>query len=201
VDIRIFSQSLLKKDEEPTSPFVEVNQKSRPGRMYPTPFFSEEVKKMTDRLSKNFTLTELTKSQTATRLGFKNSPTPAHLENLKVLVERFLQPLRTDLDRPIRMTSCYRSLKLNKAIGGATKSQHSKGEAADFEVTGMDNYELAKYIRDNCEFDQLILEFYTPGDPNSGWVHCSYKSEGNRKQVLTATKVNGKTKYTTGLNT
>ena len=152
-----------------------------------------------DRLSKNFTLTELTKSQTATRLGFKNTPTPEHLENIKVLVKEFLQPLRDDLDKPIRVTSCYRSLKLNKAIGGATKSDHLKGRAVDMEISGMSNYDLAKYIRDNCEYDQLILEFHSKGEPNSGWVHCSF-TKNNRKEVLTAKRVNRKTKYLSGLD-
>ena len=90
----------------------------------------------------------------------------------------------------------YKTLPdLNKAIGGSERSQHCKGEAVDIEVPGTSNYEVAKYIRDNLDFDQLILEFYTPGIPDSGWVHVSYKSEGNRKQVLTALKEDGKTVY------
>ena len=101
-----------------------------------------------------------------------------------------------------RVTSGYRSAKLNAAIGGSSKSQHSKGEAADFEITGLDNYELAEWIQSFIpEFDQLILEFYTSGDQNSGWIHCSYSREKNRKQVLTANKENGKTVYHNGLVT
>lgn len=152
------------------------------------------------RLSKNFTINELIKSQTATRMGIDNTPPDEHFYAMETLVTGFLQPLRDKLGKPIRITSCYRSPALNKAIKGSTRSQHSKGEAADFEVTGFDNHELAKYISENFDFDQLILEFYELGDPNSGWVHCSYKAEGNRKQILTAKRVNGKTKYSSGFD-
>lgn len=152
------------------------------------------------KLSENFSLNELTKSQTATRQGISNQPTEEHLENLKALVENVLQPIRDSKGQPIRVTSGYRSAKLNAAIGGSSKSQHSKGEAADFEITGVDNYELAEWIKSFIpEFDQLILEFYTSGDQNSGWIHCSYSREKNRKQVLTANKENGKTVYHNGL--
>jgi hypothetical protein len=86
-------------------------------------------------------------------------------------------------------------------VGGSSRSQHCKGEAADIEVPGTPNAELAEWIRDNLEFDQLILEFYTSGVPDSGWVHVSYKTDGtNRKSILTATRVNGKTEYSTGIN-
>jgi zinc D-Ala-D-Ala carboxypeptidase len=89
---------------------------------------------------------------------------------------------------------------LNKAVGGSATSQHCKGEAVDMEVPGVPNYELAKWIQDNLEFDQLILEFYTSGIPDSGWVHCSYKHGGpQRNSVLTAARVDGKTKYSVGL--
>ncbi|OUW63895.1 MAG: hypothetical protein CBD61_01290 [Pelagibacteraceae bacterium TMED201] len=96
------------------------------------------------------------------------------------------------------MTSGYRSPELCEAIGSSKTSQHAKGQAADFEITGIDNKVLAEYIIDNLDFDQIILEFYTDGDPNSGWVHCSYKDD-NRKQVLRASRVDGKTRYTNGL--
>ena len=152
------------------------------------------------KLSENFSLNELTKSQTATRRGISNQPSEEHLENLKALVENVLQPIRDSKGQPIRVTSGYRSAALNTAIGGSSKSQHSKGEAADFEITGLDNYELAEWIQSFVpEFDQLILEFYTSGDQNSGWIHCSYSREKNRKQVLTANKENGKTVYHNGL--
>ena len=147
------------------------------------------------RLSKNFSLAELTKSQTATRKGIDNEPSTEHVENLIHLAETVLQPIRDEFGRPVVISSGYRSPELCEAIGSSAKSQHAKGEAADFEVPGMDNMQLAMWISKNTVFDQLILEFYEPGDPNSGWVHCSAVKEGSRAQVLKASKVEGKTKY------
>jgi len=147
------------------------------------------------RLSKNFSLAELTKSQTATRKGIDNEPSTEHVENLIHLAETVLQPIRDEFGRPVVISSGYRSPELCEAIGSSAKSQHAKGEAADFEVPGMDNMQLAIWISKNTVFDQLILEFYEPGDPNSGWVHCSAVKEGSRAQVLKASKVEGKTKY------
>ena len=147
------------------------------------------------RLSKNFSLAELTKSQTATRKGIDNEPSTEHVENLIHLAETVLQPIRDEFGRPVVISSGYRSPELCEAIGASAKSQHAKGEAADFEVPGMDNMQLAMWISKNTVFDQLILEFYEPGDPNSGWVHCSAVKEGSRAQVLKASKVEGKTKY------
>ena len=147
------------------------------------------------RLSKNFSLAELTKSQTATRKGIDNEPSTEHVENLIHLAETVLQPIRDEFGRPVVISSGYRSPELCEAIGSSAKSQHAKGEAADFEVPGMDNMQLAMWISKNTTFDQLILEFYEPGDPNSGWVHCSAVKEGSRAQVLKASKVEGKTKY------
>ena len=148
------------------------------------------------KLSENFSLNEFTKSQTAVRREIPNEPTEEHLENLKALVENVLQPIRDSKGQPIRISSGYRSSRLNTAIGGSGNSQHCKGEAADFEINGLDNYELAEWISTFItEFDQLILEYLKEEDPNSGWVHCSYKSEGNRKQYLKAYKENGSTKY------
>jgi zinc D-Ala-D-Ala carboxypeptidase len=145
-------------------------------------------------LSKNFTLTEFTKSQTALRMGIDNTPNEEHLASARKLFENVVQAVRENFG-PTVINSGYRGPKLNEAIGGSSRSQHCKGEAVDIEVPGVSNYEVAKYIRDNLDFDQLILEFYTPGIPDSGWVHVSYKSEGNRKQVLTALKEDGKTVY------
>ena len=147
------------------------------------------------RLSKNFSLAELTKSQTATRKGIDNEPSTEHVENLIHLAETVLQPIRDEFGRPVVISSGYRSPELCEAIGSSTKSQHARGEAADFEIPGVDNKELATWISKNTEFDQLILEFYDEGDPISGWVHCSAVKEGSRAQVLKATKVEGKTKY------
>ena len=147
------------------------------------------------KLSKNFSLSELTKSQTATRKGISNEPSTEHVENLIHLAESVLQPVRDHFGKPVAISSGYRSPELCEAIGSSSKSQHAKGEAADFEIPGVDNMQLATWINKNTDFDQLILEFYEPGDPNSGWVHCSAVKEGSRAQVLKATKVEGKTKY------
>ena len=150
------------------------------------------------RLSKNFTLQEFTKSQTALRQGIDNTPGPEHLENATELFSNVVQRVRDKFGVTV-INSGYRGPKLNEAVGGSSKSQHCKGEAVDIECPGTPNYDVAKFIEDTLDFDQLILEFYTPGIPDSGWVHVSYKSEGNRKSVLTAMKENGKTVYKPGL--
>ena len=125
------------------------------------------------KLSENFSLKELTKSQTAVRKGINNEPGTAEIENLIHLAESVLQPVRDHFGKAVMISSGYRSPELCEAIGSSTKSQHAKGEAADFEIGGVDNKELATWISKNTTFDQLILEFYNEGDPNSGWVHCS----------------------------
>ena len=150
------------------------------------------------RLSKNFTLAEFTKSQTATRRGIDNTPEGEHLEAAKELFENVVQAVRDKFGLTV-INSGYRGPELNEAVGGSAKSQHCKGEAVDIECPGNSNYDVAKWIEDTLDFDQLILEFYTPGIPDSGWVHVSYKTEGNRKQSLTAMKEEGKTVYKTGL--
>ena len=147
------------------------------------------------KLSENFSLSELTKSQTAVRKGINNEPGTAEIENLIHLAEAVLQPVREHFGKPVMISSGYRSPALCEAIGSSSKSQHARGEAADFEIHGVDNKELATWISKNTEFDQLILEFYNEGDPNSGWVHCSAVTEAPRKQVLRASKVEGRTKY------
>ena len=152
------------------------------------------------KLSENFSLNELTKSQTATRKGIDNKPNDEIIFNLKALSINILQKIRNHYERPVRVTSGYRSPELCISIGSSVKSQHAKGEAADFEITGIDNFDLAIWISKYLEFDQLISEFYTNQHPDSGWVHCSYKADGtNRKQCLTAYKENGKTRYGKGL--
>ena len=151
------------------------------------------------KLSNNFSLQEMTKSQTALRKGIDNTPTEEHTANLQALCQNVLQPVREYYARPVTVNSGYRGPALNEAIGGASSSQHCRGQAADIEIPGISNYELANHISQNLDYDQLILEFYTPGDPNSGWVHVSYNPEGNRKQDLTAMKENGKTVYKSGL--
>ena len=150
------------------------------------------------RLSENFTLSEFTKSQTAERKGIDNTPGEEHLEAAKHLFSNVVQKVRDNFGVTV-INSGYRGPELNEAIGGSERSQHCKGEAVDIECPGTDNYDVAAWIQDNLDFDQLILEFYKPGIPDSGWVHVSYKSEGNRKSVLTAMKEDGKTVYKAGL--
>lgn len=145
---------------------------------------------MENQITKNFTLAELIYSATAVKKGIDNKPTEEHYKNMVSLCKNVLQPLREKLGKPINVNSCYRCPKLNAAVGGAKTSQHCNGQAADIEINGMSNYDLACYIRDNFEFDQLILEFCDnlKNDKNAGWVHVSYKSSGNRKQCLTINK-------------
>lgn len=149
-------------------------------------------------LSKNFTVAELSKSESATRQGIDNTPSMTVIDNLQQLVDNVLQPIR-DKFGPIVVTSGYRSPAVNKAIGGSTTSDHCKGYAADFEVLGMDNKELALFIKDNLKFSQLILEFYHKGTPDSGWVHVSYNKDNLKNEALTAVKVGGKTVYQKGI--
>jgi len=147
------------------------------------------------KLSNNFSLNELTKSQTAERKGIDNTPSTEHQENLKLLCTSILQPIRDHFSRVVSVSSGYRSEALCLAIGSKTTSQHAKGEAADFEIFGLSNKELADWINENLDYDQLILEYWKESDPNSGWVHCSYSEGNNRRQYLRAYKENGKTKY------
>ena len=145
-------------------------------------------------LTRNFTLSELTKSDTAIRKGINNNPSPEQIEKLKSLCENILQPIRDHFGR-VKITSGFRSVELCLAIGSSERSQHAKAEAADFEVIGTDNAELFDWIKDNLSPDQLILEFYTPGEPNSGWIHCSWVSDQPRASFLHAYKSEGRTKY------
>ena len=147
-------------------------------------------------LSKSFTLNELTKSQEATRLGIENIPNEEHIENLKILCEKILQPLRDYYGMPVSISSGYRSIALCEAVGSSAKSQHTKGQAADFEIFGVANKDVADFIVQNFDYDQCILEFWKENEPNSGWVHCSYSVNGNRKQYLKAEKLNGRIVYT-----
>ena len=149
------------------------------------------------RVSKNFALSEMTKSATAERLGVDNTPSSIHLVNLTHLAIHILQPVR-DQFGVITINSGYRSPALNAKVGGSKTSQHCNGQAADFESFSTPNPDLAKWIAKNLDFDQLILEFYDGVDPNSGWVHCSYNLMGNRKKILTALKTGGKVVYRNG---
>ena len=145
------------------------------------------------KLTQNFSLAEMTKSETALRHGLPNDPEPDHLENMTSLAENVLQPIRNYFGMGVKVNSAYRHPDVNRAVGGSTTSDHCKGMAADIEIPGVPNAELAEWIQNNLEFRQLILEFYTPGIPDSGWVHVSYNPADNKKQVLTAMKENGKT--------
>ena len=148
------------------------------------------------KLTENFSLNELTKSQTAERKGINNTPSAEHQENLKRLCESILQRIRDHFGQVVSVSSGYRSQELCVAIGSSTQSQHASGCAADFEIFGVSNKELADYINENLDYDQLILEYWKGEDePNSGWVHCSFNTQGNRKQYLRAYKENGSTKY------
>ena len=155
---------------------------------------------MSEKLSANFTVAEYVKSQTATRHGIDNEMSSEHRANAERLFANVVQPIRQQFGVTI-ITSGYRSPELNAKIGGSSKSQHCKGEAVDIECVHASTEEVSRFIHDNLDFDQLILEFYTPGDPRSGWIHVSYNEDGkNRKSVLTASRINGKTVYTKGLN-
>jgi len=147
------------------------------------------------KLTENFSINELTKSQTAERKGIDNTPSAEHQENLKRLCESILQPVRDHFSKVVTISSGYRSPELCIAIGSKITSQHAKGQAADFEIFGVSNKALADYIDSELHYDQLILEYWNESDPNSGWVHCSFSEGNNRKQYLRAYKEDGKTKY------
>jgi hypothetical protein len=150
-------------------------------------------------LTKNFTLAEMTKSETALRHDMDNTPGEKEIGNLKLLCEKVLQPIRDHYGKGVKVNSGFRHPEVNAKVGGSKTSDHCRGQAADIEIPGVANAELAEWIKDNLDFQQLILEFYTPGIPDSGWVHVSYVAEDNKKQVLTATKKDGKTVYLPGL--
>lgn len=143
-------------------------------------------------ISKNFTLKEMISSTTAIRLGIPNDPPLDVVNNMILLAEAVLQPLREYMDESIRVSSGYRSPVLNRKIGGSKSSQHCVGQAADLTCDGK-NKKMFDFIKDSLVFDQLIWEFGTEREPD--WVHVSYKRDGNRRQVLVAKKVNGKTVY------
>lgn len=150
-------------------------------------------------LTTNFSLHEMTKSETALRKNIPNIPTKDTLANLKTLAEKVLQPVRDHYGVGVKVNSGYRSPDVNTAVGGSRTSDHCKGMAADIEIAGLPNAELAQYIKDNLKYTQLILEFYTPGISDSGWVHVSYDENNLKGQTLTAVKKEGKTVYLTGL--
>jgi hypothetical protein len=148
------------------------------------------------QLSKNLSLAEVMRSETAKRKGVSNMPTPEHIENFKKLAEKIFQPIREHFGVPIHISSGYRSAALNKAVGGSSSSQHCTGEAIDIDMDGtsITNKQIFDFIKEHLEFDQMIWEFGTSANPD--WVHVSYESTGKqRKQVLRAVKQGGKTSY------
>jgi zinc D-Ala-D-Ala carboxypeptidase len=149
------------------------------------------------KLSKYVSLAEVTRSDTAKRKGIDNSPTPEHLENLKVICEEVFDKVREYFGVPLFISSGYRSAALNKAIKGSKSSDHCNGRALDLDQdghgNGVRNKDVFNYIKDHLEFDQLIYEFGT--DKNPDWVHVGYRKGANRKQILRAIKEGGKTKY------
>ena len=151
------------------------------------------------KLTEHFSLAEMIVSPTAKRLGLSNTPTAEHIENMRYCCEKILEPVRAHFGKSVTINSSYRAPLVNKAVGGSKTSQHVNGQAIDFEIPGVDNKVVADWIGDNLEFDQVILEFYTRGDKNSGWVHASIKKGGgNRKLRMIASKSKaGGTVYTT----
>lgn len=150
------------------------------------------------QISKHLSLAEVSRSETAKRRGINNTPSGEHLENFKKLAENIFEPIREHFGVPIHISSGYRSKELNKAIGGASSSQHCSGEAIDIDMDGsaggVSNKDVFDYIKAHLNFDQLIWEFGTDGNPD--WVHVSYESTGKqRKQILKAVKSGGKTSY------
>lgn len=136
------------------------------------------------RLSPHFTLGELIYSDTAVHRNIDNTPTDEVIERLKIVCCRILEPVRDHFGKPFTPNSGYRSPELNKAIGGSLNSQHMTGQAVDFEVPGISNHEVARWMEVNLIYDQLILENHNSGDPNSGWVHCSIVSGQNRMSFV-----------------
>ena len=150
------------------------------------------------KLTANITLDELTKSPVAERKGINNNPSPEQIENLKALAVNILQPVRSHFDKPLIISSGFRTAQLCIEIGSVPSSQHCADDnaaAADFEIPGVDNRELALWIKSELEFDQLILEFYKDNEPTSGWIHCSYSTNANRNQSLRAMREEGKVIY------
>lgn len=151
------------------------------------------------KLSANFSLNEMTQSETALRKGLDNAPTQTIISALQLLVVNVLQPVRDHYSKGVKVNSGYRSPEVNASVGGSKTSDHCKGQAADIEIPGIANAELANYIKDSLQYTQLILEFYTPGIPDSGWVHVSYDPANLKRQVMTAMNKDGKTVYVPGL--
>lgn len=136
------------------------------------------------KLSNHFSVAEFEKSQTAIRKGIVNRMSDEHIENAKLLCKYVLEPAREHFGKPIVINSGFRSDRLNRAVGGASSSQHKSGQAADIELVGGSNWDLLEYIHDNLPYDQLIAEFMVNGNPRAGWVHVSYRHSNNREMAF-----------------
>ena len=154
------------------------------------------------QVTQNFSLRELTRSETARRMGVENIPTEKEMQNIRKTAEK-LEEIREYVGRGIIVTSCFRSERVNKLVGGSPTSAHRFGSAADCDAIGMTSFDFAKKLiemRDvgKLVFDQLILEFPERGD--GAWVHVGFRWHSPmRNQVLTAKKIKGKTVYLQGL--
>lgn len=149
------------------------------------------------RLSKNLTLSEVVKSNTATRLGIENIPNEKIIANLKITADNIFQPIREHFDCPIYISSGYRSPGLNRAIGGSETSEHCFGFALDIDQdnrnSSVTNAQIFNMIRECLEFNQLIWEF--GDDTNPDWVHVSFQKGNNKNRVVRAVRIDGKTSY------
>jgi len=149
-----------------------------------------------ERISKHITHKEAVHSNTALRLNLKNNPDDYQVSNMVGIATHVFEPLREYVGGPIKINSMFRSEELNTAIGGSSRSQHCEGRAIDLDDTfgHKTNAEMFNYIKENLSFDQIIWEFGDSTNPN--WVHVSYVSqEENRKKILIAEKINGRTSY------
>ena len=153
------------------------------------------------KISPNFLLSEMTKSTTALKNGIKNEPNVEQIIALTAFTNNVIQPARVHFGIPFAPSSGYSCLALGKLLGRSETSQHAKGEASDFEISGVDNYELALWLSENVTFDQIILEHYTKGEPSSGWVHASFTCHGKNRGDLRHTEFNkdGELHYPSGL--
>lgn len=152
---------------------------------------------MSKQVSKHISYAEATKSQEAIRLGMKNDPNDEQFYAMTIVANKCFEPLREYFDKPIGISSFFRSPEINNKIGGSSTSQHCKGEAIDIDAdifnNRITNQDIFHWLKANVDFDQLIWEFGTAENP--AWIHISYKAKGNRKQVLRAVKNGSKTSY------
>lgn len=153
-------------------------------------------------LSPNFTLAEMIASETARRIGDANQPGAGEILALGALCRNILEPIRAHFGRPVHVNSGFRSERVNAAVGSKPSSQHRRGEAADIEIAGVSNADLARWIAaSTLDFDQVILEAYRPGVAGSGWVHVSYTTKRpNRRLTTTMTMGSHGPIYSAGIN-